>query len=599
MIPQPIQTIVHHTMVNLIIHSTQKNLINSEVKISSPIRILIIDDQPFSSIMLHFFLTRVEDIEIVGYAEKPSEVIDLLSELQPDIALLNNIETHEVDDFFLVKTIVKNFPTTKILMISYFNDIDFIKSAFVNGVKGYLLKGALADKIVYGIRRIQEGSSFIDPNLHEVVEEGLNSPAKIYSSSSLFVSPRDHFVQNEPSSRRFNSFLLCKSLSKPYWTLLLSALFLIVILSGMVILQRSLSKQKITSIEVQKTPTRVVALGRLEPQGGVIHVAAPGSVGNNNGGSRVAELKVQEGDRIYKGQLVAVLDSRDRLIANLREAKQQVTLARAKLSQILAGAKQSEINARKSAVASLRQELAGEISSQRAEVERLKAEFLNAQNDALRFSKLFHLGAVSESEVARYRLDAKTAKERFMGASANLNKTQNILRARIQESQYIAEQVMEVRPTDIAFANAEIEDSISKMKSAETNLMQAYIHAPLNGTVLRIHTHSGERVGDKGILEVGQTDTMIVVAEVYESDINKVHIGQSAIINSPTNAFSERLIGKIMEIGNLVAKQDVLGIDPTATKDARVVEVKIQLHPSSSRKVSRLTNTQVSVEISL
>lgn len=384
-----------------------------------------------------------------------------------------------------------------------------------------------------------------------------------------------------------------------YWAMLLSALSLMILGGGMIVLRTRTSEQTPAAPAAPKRPVKVNALGRLEPQGEVIQVSAPGSAASSSSGSRVVELRVKVGDRVQKDQVIAVLDSRDRSRASLTEAKQQVAIAQAKLAQTRSGAKQGEISARQSTVSSLQAELAGENKSQRTEIARLTAEFKNAQADAKRYQSLRKSGAVSESEAARYRLAAQTAQEKLNTAQADFTQTQRTLQSRIQEAKSTVNQVAEVRPTDIALAQAEIDGAIASVKRIEADLAQAYILAPQSGQILRIHTRAGERVGEEGIVSLGQTARMMVVAEVYESDLNQIRNGQLATITSATNSFPKPLQGRVTEIGFEVAKRDVLDTDPTAANDARVVEVKIQLNPTESQQVARLTNAQVSVAITL
>ncbi|MCY7275427.1 MAG: biotin/lipoyl-binding protein, partial [Phormidesmis sp. CAN_BIN44] len=123
-------------------------------------------------------------------------------------------------------------------------------------------------------------------------------------------------------------------------------------------------------------PSTVNALGRLEPQGEVINVSAPSQ---SMGGSQVMELRVKEGDRVQAGQILAVLDSRDRLQASLLEAQQQVQVTRSRLEDIRAGAKRGEITAAQAEIQNLEAQLAGELKTQQATIDRLKAELQNAE----------------------------------------------------------------------------------------------------------------------------------------------------------------------------------------------------------------------------
>ena len=127
--------------------------------------------------------------------------------------------------------------------------------------------------------------------------------------------------------------------------------------------------------------------------------------------------------------------------------------------------------------------------------------------------------------------------------------------------------------------------------------MYPYVRASREGQILKIHTWSGEVIGNQGIADLGQTNQMYVVAEVYESDVSKVRLGQRAVVNS--SAFNGELQGTVDEIGLQVLKKDVLNTDPVAEIDSRVVEVKIRLDAAATSRVAHLTNSQVMVAIKL
>ena len=94
-------------------------------------------------------------------------------------------------------------------------------------------------------------------------------------------------------------------------------------------------------------------------------------------------------------------------------------------------------------------------------------------------------------------------------------------------------------------------------------------------------------------MELGRTNRMYAVAEVYETDITGVKVGQAAKVRTP--AMDGELNGTVERISLKVGRLDVIGTDPIAKTDARVVEVFILLEDSET--VSRFTNMQVKVEI--
>jgi HlyD family secretion protein len=142
-------------------------------------------------------------------------------------------------------------------------------------------------------------------------------------------------------------------------------------------------------------------------------------------------------------------------------------------------------------------------------------------------------------------------------------------------------------------AQMDLDIALADLAAAKASLELAVVRSPLRAQVLEIHAYPGERVGPEGIMELGRTDRMYAVAEVYETDITGVKVGQLATIQTP--AMDAELTGKVERISLKVGRLDVIGTDPIAKTDARVVEVFILLDDSET--VSRFTNMQVRVEI--
>jgi HlyD family secretion protein len=117
------------------------------------------------------------------------------------------------------------------------------------------------------------------------------------------------------------------------------------------------------------------------------------------------------------------------------------------------------------------------------------------------------------------------------------------------------------------------------------DLADSELRAPLAGTVLKIHSRVGERPGNDGVLELGAGDQMEAVAEVYESDINRVKLGQTVTLVSENGGFSGSLEARVIRISPQVRQRAVLSTDPTGDADARVVEVRLALDPADAAKV--------------
>jgi HlyD family secretion protein len=413
---------------------------------------------------------------------------------------------------------------------------------------------------------------------------------------------------------------------------LIALLVSIITITGYIFRFIQWNKSSETPTPREQMVASVNALGRLEPRENVIKLAAP----PNLGGSKLMELFVKEGQWVKKDETIGLLDNYPRKLTEVALAQEKVKVAQANLEIVKAGAKQGEINAQQATIERLEGELNGKIITNQSEiarldaqlegetlenlaiVDRLQAELNNAQQEFNRYHKLAQEGVISIAQLERYRLTLDTATEKVKEANATYEKTlinlqQQIIQAKAQaqETNLILEKqiaeakanlarIKEIRPVDIQKAQAELNQTLAELKQAQEDLDLAYIKASVDGKVLKINTYPGENVDQAtGIIELGQTDQMVAIAEVYESEISQVKIGQRALILSESGAFSAQLEGEVIEIGQQIGKKDILNTDPAADVDARVVEVKILLEPESSELVSNLTYSKVIVKILL
>lgn len=373
----------------------------------------------------------------------------------------------------------------------------------------------------------------------------------------------------------------------------------------------------------------VTALGRLEPETEVIKLSAPLALD----GDRIVEVLVKEGDNVKVGQVIAILQSRDLLKNALIQSMKQVEVAKAKLAQIKAGAKSGEIQeqsaivdrvkaqytgdkqAQAENIARISAQWEGDRIAQTATINKLTAELKNAESEYQRYQQLFSEGAISNSVIDSKRLNVETAKQTLsesqailkrINTTANkqlseakiaLNRINNTSNKEISETQGKLNSIAEIRPVDVALARTEVESAIANLNRAKTELEAAYIRAPMTGKIIKIHARVGEKIDNPGVADFAQTNTMMAVAEVYQTDISKIKLGQKAIITS--QGFTGELKGVVQQIGLQVKRQNVFSDQPGENLDSRIIEVKIRLNPEDSKKVSGLTNLQVQTAIKL
>ena len=136
-------------------------------------------------------------------------------------------------------------------------------------------------------------------------------------------------------------------------------------------------------------------------------------------------------------------------------------------------------------------------------------------------------------------------------------------------------------------------EALAQRQGLQVDLANSELRAPLDATVLKIHAQVGERPGSDGVLELGASDRMEAVAEVYESDINRVRVGQSVSLTSENGGFSGTLQARVLRISPQVSRRQVLSTDPTGDADARVVEVRLALDPAAAARVRNLSGLKL------
>lgn len=307
---------------------------------------------------------------------------------------------------------------------------------------------------------------------------------------------------------------------------------------------------------VSRELNHVGAWGRLAPRGEVRALAAPSTMD----AVRVARLNVVEGQRVAEGEIVAVLDAHDRRSAAVSHAQSMLALAEARLEQTRDPAKPSEILAQETLIARQTQELA------QAETELQREESLRLRQ---------------ASSLAAWEL-------------ARLKKEQAVLE--IRQSEAKLDSLKTPRKSDIVVAERQVDEARAALRQAEAELELAEIRSPSAATVLRIHSRSGERVGDRGVVEIGDIDQMYAVAEVYEADLARIHVGQPARVRIPTLKLD--VTGEVERLGFVVQRKDVFNTDPVADTDARVVEVWVRL-ADAPQSVMQLSNARVEVIIDI
>ena len=134
------------------------------------IKVLIADDQELIRQSLEIVLSTKEGIEVTGTAKDGREVIRCIRKEKPDVILMD-VRMPEMDGVQCTEIIKENYPQIKIIILTTFDDDEFVFSALKHGASGYLLKGISMDDLEEAIKTVVQGGSMINPDVATKVVE--------------------------------------------------------------------------------------------------------------------------------------------------------------------------------------------------------------------------------------------------------------------------------------------------------------------------------------------------------------------------------------------------------------------------------------------
>jgi len=141
----------------------------------NPIRIAIIDDQTLIREGLAALLALVPDLQVVGQAGDGGAALELVAEKSPDVVLMD-VRMPGMNGVVATREIRRRFPNTRVIVLTTFDDDEYVFQSLEAGASGYLLKNADPDHLAGAIRAVQAGDSILDPAVtQKVVQRAVNS----------------------------------------------------------------------------------------------------------------------------------------------------------------------------------------------------------------------------------------------------------------------------------------------------------------------------------------------------------------------------------------------------------------------------------------
>lgn len=150
------------------------------------IKVLIADDQELIRESLRIVLDSKEEISVVGTAQNGQEVMQKIREIKPDVILMD-IRMPKMDGVQCTKIIKENEPEIKIIILTTFDDDEYVYNALRYGASGYMLKGVSMDELENAIKTVYSGRAMINPDIATKVLKLFSEMAQSESDDTIQV----------------------------------------------------------------------------------------------------------------------------------------------------------------------------------------------------------------------------------------------------------------------------------------------------------------------------------------------------------------------------------------------------------------------------
>lgn len=161
------------------------------------IRLLLCDDQDIVTEGMGVILRTVRDFEVVGIAYDGAEAVDLVAKTQPDVVLMD-LRMPVMNGIQATRKIRERFPATKVLVLTTYDDDEWVFDAIRAGASGYLLKDTGREQIIAAIRGTAEGATHVDPQvagkLFAHIAQGGSGPTNMPSTLDVDLSDREREI---------------------------------------------------------------------------------------------------------------------------------------------------------------------------------------------------------------------------------------------------------------------------------------------------------------------------------------------------------------------------------------------------------------------
>jgi len=180
------------------------------------INVILADDQKIVREGIKMILSLDNEINILGEADNGKQLLEVLSEKMPEVVLMD-IRMPVMDGVEATRLLKKNYPSIKVIILTTFNEDEYIFKGLKNGADGYILKDSGSDDIINAIKTVNKGNILLNPEVAKKVVRALadydiSNGHKFHDKSKLkLLTPREMDVAKLIADGKSNKFI-CETL---------------------------------------------------------------------------------------------------------------------------------------------------------------------------------------------------------------------------------------------------------------------------------------------------------------------------------------------------------------------------------------------------
>lgn len=288
---------------------------------------------------------------------------------------------------------------------------------------------------------------------------------------------------------------------------------------------------------------------------------------------KLKSVDVEEGQRVLRGQIVAVIENADYRTA-IATAEAQVETLRSSQATARVRSLQAQTDRERIANGSR----AEEREEARAAFEQTLPDVENSRREFERRERLYTDGVVSREEFERFKTTYENAQKRSRAANEHFNLVNADAR---RDDLAKADTAIKLAETEVREYDAKIAEALARVREAESRLSKTIILSPITGIILRKRLKSGESISPEnqtGIVTVADTSALRVRIDLDENDVAKIKENQGAFVTADAYG-KRRFTAKVIKIGQILGRKNFKTDRPTEKVDTKILEVLLELAP--------------------